>query len=143
MLFFSLVSLHRKWNRTRWLSAQIKWTCCVTSRQDLRKWENFRKILKSSALTNVGILSHAKLQTMLHFHNKLSWDLKENSYQRKLNFYSIKRSWNFKWKKQPPRDVPRTRCSENMQQIYWRTPIHTSAWVFSCKFATYFQNTFY
>ena len=43
--------------------------------------------------------------------------------------------------------------SENMQQIYKRIPIpkydfnkvakHTSAWVFSCKFAAYFQNTFY
>ena len=47
--------------------------------------------------------------------------------------------------------------SEDMQQIYWRTPMpkcgfnkvakqlywnHTSAWVFSCKFAAYFQNTF-
>ena len=57
--------------------------------------------------------------------------------------------------KQPPRGVPTKRCSENMQQIY-RTPMskcdfnkaakqlywnHTSAWVFSCKFATYFQNT--
>ena len=25
-------------------------------------------------------------------------------------------------------------------QLYWN---HTSAWVFSCKFAAYFQNTFY
>ena len=25
--------------------------------------------------------------------------------------------------KQPPRDVPRKRCSENMQQIYRRTPM--------------------
>ena len=43
--------------------------------------------------------------------------------------------------------------SKNMQQIYRRRPMpkcgfnkvalnHTSAWVFSCKFATYFQNTF-
>ena len=44
-----------------------------------------------------------------------------------------------------------------MQQMYWRTPMskcdfnkvalqlywnHTSAWVFSCKFVAYFQNTF-
>ena len=45
------------------------------------------------------------------------------------------------------------RCSENMQQICQRTPMpkcdfnkvanHTSAWVFSCKFAAYFQNTFF
>ena len=49
--------------------------------------------------------------------------------------------------KQPPRDVRRKRCSENMQQIYRRTPMpkydfnkaakqlyenHTSTWVFSC-----------
>ena len=62
----------------------------------------------------------------------------------------------FRWimQKQPPRDVLRKRCSENMQQIYRRTPMqkcdfnkealqlywnHTFAWVFSCKF----QNTFY
>ena len=59
--------------------------------------------------------------------------------------------------KQPIRVVPRKRCSENIQQIYRRTPMpkcdfnkvalqlywnHTSAWVFSGKFAAYFQNTF-
>ena len=48
-------------------------------------------------------------------------------------------------------------CSENMQQIYRRTPMskgdfnkatlqlywnNTSAWVFSCKYAAYFQSTF-
>ena len=67
--------------------------------------------------------------------------------------------------KQPPRDVPRKRCSENMQQIYWRTPMlkcdfnkivncdfnkvvkqlfwnRTLVWVFSCKFAAYFQTIF-
>ena len=58
----------------------------------------------------------------------------------------------------PPKGVPSERCSENMQQIYRRTPMsqcdfnkvpkqlcwnQTSAWVFSCKFAVYFQNTFY
>ena len=51
----------------------------------------------------------------------------------------------------------RKRCSENMQQIHRRTPLsncdfnkdalqlywhHTSPWVFSCKFAAYFQSTF-
>ena len=49
------------------------------------------------------------------------------------------------------------RCSENMQQIYRRAPMpkcdfnnvskqlywyRISAWVFSCKFAAYFENTF-
>ena len=41
-----------------------------------------------------------------------------------------------KWQTQPSRGVLRKRSSENMQQI------HTSAWVFSWKFAAYFQNTF-
>ena len=59
--------------------------------------------------------------------------------------------------KQQSRGILRKRCSENMQQIYRRTPtpkcdfnkvakqlywIHTLAWMFSCKFAAYFQNTF-
>ena len=59
--------------------------------------------------------------------------------------------------KQPPRGILKKRCSENMQQIYRRTPMLkcdfnkvakqlywncTSARVFSCKFAAYFQNTF-
>ena len=59
--------------------------------------------------------------------------------------------------KQLPIGVPIKRCSENMQQIYRRTSTqkcdfnktakqlywnHTPAWVFFCKFAAYFQNTF-
>ena len=52
--------------------------------------------------------------------------------------------------KQPPRGALRKRCSENMRQIYKRTRMpkqlywnHTSSWVFACKFAAYFQNTFF
>ena len=41
------------------------------------------------------------------------------------------------FRKQPPRVVLRKRSSDNMQQINRRT-----AWVVSCKFAAYFQNTF-
>ena len=59
--------------------------------------------------------------------------------------------------KQPISGVLRKRCSENMQQIYRRTPMmkcdfnkvalklyrnRTSTWVFSSIFAAYFQNTF-
>ena len=58
--------------------------------------------------------------------------------------------------KQRPRGALRKMCSENMQQIYRRTPMpkcdfnkvalhlywnHTLAWVLSCKFA--FQNNFF
>ena len=60
--------------------------------------------------------------------------------------------------KQPSIGFLRKRCSENMQQIYSRTPMPKcdfnkvtqatllkshSAWVFSCKFAAYFQNNFF
>ena len=68
-------------------------------------------------------------------------------------------SWGGKAKgqKQPFRCVLRKKCFENMQQIYKRKSMskcdfnkvvlqsywnQTSAWVFSCKFAVYFQNTF-
>ena len=59
--------------------------------------------------------------------------------------------------KHPYRDVLIKRCFEDMPKIYRRTPIpkcninkvalqlywnRTSAWVFSCKFATYFQTPF-
>ena len=59
--------------------------------------------------------------------------------------------------KQPSPVVLKERCSENMRQIYRKTPMpkcdfnqvakqlyrnHTLAWVFSRKFAAYFQNTF-
>ena len=59
--------------------------------------------------------------------------------------------------KQPCSDVLKKRCSKNMQQIYRRTHMPNSnfnnvavqlywsctlAWVVSCKFAAYFQNTF-
>ena len=59
--------------------------------------------------------------------------------------------------KQPSRVVLRKRYSDNTQQIYRRRPMpkcnfnkvalqlywnRASAWVFSCKFAAYFQKTF-
>ena len=62
-----------------------------------------------------------------------------------------------KRQKQLARGVIRKKFSENMQQIYRRTPMqkydfnkfvlqfhwhHTLAWVFSSKCAAYFQNTF-
>ena len=60
-------------------------------------------------------------------------------------------------KRQLPRGVLRKSCSENMQQIYRRTPMpkcdfnkvalqlywnQTSVWMFSYKFTAFFQNTF-
>ena len=93
-----------------------------------------------------------------------------HSYQF-MPYFHIIQDTNFRWyiwrnllsngnfeyfKKQPPRGVPRKRCSENMQQIYRRTPMpkcyffkvalqlywnSTSASVLSYKFAAYFQKT--
>ena len=63
---------------------------------------------------------------------------------------------NKKLQKQSPLGVPQYRFSANIQQIYRRTPMrkydfkkvamqfyrnHTSAWVFSCIFVAYLQNT--
>ena len=83
----------------------------------------------------------------------------------KVRWLHVYKKWYknyYKWgrwfiQKQPSRRVFRKMCSENMQQIYRRTPIpkcdfnkvtlqlywnRTSAWAFFCKFAAYFQNTF-
>ena len=50
------------------------------------------------------------------------------------------------FQEQPSRGILIKSCSENMQQIYRRTLQlswnRTSAWVPSCKFEAYFQNTF-
>ena len=80
----------------------------------------------------------------------------------RLNIRNMKewmwiRLTTYHWQKQPTRGVLKKRCSENLQQIYRRTPMpkcdfskvtlqlywnHTSAWVVCCKFAVYFQNIF-
>ena len=85
------------------------------------------------------------------------------SYTRHLKFYNILRAVKQVYshsdiQKQPLWGVLRKRCSEDIQQIYRRTPMpkydfnkvalqlywnHTSVWVFSCKCAAYFLNTFY
>ena len=66
--------------------------------------------------------------------------------------------WINYFQKKPARGVLKKRCSENMQQLYRTAPMpkcdfnkvakqlhwnQTLAWVFSCKFAAYFQNTFF
>ena len=70
---------------------------------------------------------------------------------------TYRRHYKTRPQKQPSRGILRKSYSETTQQIYRRTPmpkcdfnkfakqfywIHTSAWVFSCKFAAYFQNNF-
>ena len=98
-------------------------------------------------MKNVWDIMRLKSGTRFRFVSGLVKSLK--------TFKGIIQNWN--GQKQPPRGVLRKRCFENMLQIYWRTPMlksdfnkvarqlywnHASAWVFSCKFAAYFQNTF-
>ena len=74
------------------------------------------------------------------------------------NYIKIEQIQSSKGQKQPTRGVLRKSSSKNMQQMYGRTPMptcdlnkvalqryrnHALTWVFSCKFAVYFQNTLY
>ena len=106
-------------------------------------------------LTWLYALTVAKLPYILRYFNlklslKLKW-LLVSDLQKIHKFQLQKGVWAaFNWvfllistlgkplfyanfpQKQPPRGVPRKRCSENMQQIYRRTP--TLKCVFNCNF---------
>ena len=88
-----------------------------------------------------------------------AWLYRVSSFKTKLSRKSTRKVWSIlkNLQKQRFRGVLRKRCSENMRQIYRRTPMpncnfnkvalqlywnHTSVWVFSSKFAAYFQNSF-
>ena len=102
------------------------------------------------------VLFLVKLQAFImnSCYYKCCYELKKKIWSNR-NFHSFSMMKNLQ--KQPPRDVLRRRCSESMQQIYRRTPMlicdfnimalqlywnGTSTWVFSRKFAAYFQNIF-
>ena len=69
----------------------------------------------------------------------LSYFLKNWNYSV-LKGYLLFYKMYLKWvQKQPSRGAFKKSCSEKVEQLYWN---RTSAWVFSCKFAAYFQNTF-
>ena len=113
-------------------------------------------------LSNIFGTKHAvnasKLCKSFHRRHHLLLVLRQHPFvvlSRVLTCFSIS---TYNCQKQPPEGVLGKRCSENMQQIYRRTPMpkcdfnkvskqlywnHTSGWVFSCKFAVMFQNTFY
>ena len=97
-----------------------------------------------------GLIEHVII-SQLHYSQRLP-----NAFE---NFHSIQSTLINEWyfQKQTSRSVLRKSCSENMQQICRRTPMqkrvfikvalqlywnHTSTWVFFCKIAAYFQNTF-
>ena len=118
------------------------------------QWKTFEQVVCSTKIgyTNTLLLgtnnSKKKLSGGFEYHT---------SSKRNSSAFTVV-GWNGnRVHKQPPRDVPSKRRSKNMQQICRRTPMpkcsfnkvalqlywnRTSAWVFSCKFAAYFQNTF-
>ena len=87
---------------------------------------------------------------------KVSLNSQENTCSR-VSFLLKLQAWGIYFQKQSSRSVFKKRCSENKQQIYRRTLMpkcdvikvakqlywnRTLAWMFYCKFAAYFQNTF-
>ena len=91
-----------------------------------------------------------------HLINPSSWNLRytlPKALKKSQGLYTYKHV-----EKQPSGGIFSKKCSENMHQIYRRPPMpkcdfnkvakqrnwnHTSAWVFSFKFAAHFQNTFF
>ena len=65
---------------------------------------------------------HCK-QTLLESHQEIFLKFFEQLFSRTVanDDFCIELFWNLQ--KQPPRDVPRKKCSDNMQQIYRRTPM--------------------
>ena len=95
-------------------------------------------ILKDRDRVDTSRRSSSKVFLLLGTYKK---DLFMNSFSRKVTF-----------SEQPTRDVLDKKFSENMLQIYRRTQMpkcgfnkfanRNSAFVFSCKFASYIQNRF-
>ena len=70
------------------------------------------------------------------------WLQKLVQYLRKKTTYTRKAISLSVFQKQSPRGVLKKRCSENIQQMYRRTPMPKCNFnKISCKFAAYFQNT--
>ena len=116
-----------------------------------------KKIFESSSFCNISITS---IMFLFEGHQ---WFKGQVLNKLRVPFKILENYWigylnTCMWiQKQPLRDVPQKSCSENMQQICRRTSMpkcdfnkvakqlywdRTLAWVFSCKFAAYFQNTF-
>ena len=115
----------------------------LTSNFNFRFVESFFTMRRIFSSVTSGFATQYELNQVCIYH--------ENCTKHVLN------SCNHSVQRQPFRGVLLKKCSENNQQIsrrktmpkcdvnkvskqlYWN---RTSAWVFSCKFAAYFQNTF-
>ena len=114
--------------------SQIPWRNCLSFDCYYLK---LPKIALGTSIKTVKIIEWSRLLTVL-------WD-------------SMRCNYCDNFPKQPSRGVLMKRRSESRQQIYRKTPMpkcnfnkvakqlywnQFSAWVMSCKFAVYFQNTF-
>ena len=113
--------------------------------------ENMQQIFRRTPMLQCDFNKVAK---QLYWNCTSAWEFS----CKRLHTCSKKSYYMLETQKQPSRGVLRKRCSENIQQIYKRTPMpkcdfnkdaeqlywnHTLACVFSCKFSLYFQNTFF
>ena len=126
----------------------------VSVYQALQKFCEFHR--KATVLKSLLIELQAKRLKHRCFLVEFTNFLKTEIYERLLLEPVLSTGVSF-LDKQHSRGILRKRCSENMRQIYRRTPMPkcnfnkvalqlylnpTLAWVLSCKFAAYFQNTF-
>ena len=116
-------------------------------------FETPQRSVKIKILVNFFSSSGIRTGRANHYFNAL-FKLLVNQASSQVTHWSIQII--SKEQKQPSKDVLRKKCSENMQQIYRWKPMpkcgfnkvalqfywnHISSWVFSCKFAAYYQNT--
>ena len=145
---------------------------CPFSKQNLNRYCKIGKTCDSMWVLIYGTVGQKKICNTLSEYGSTEWP---NSWalrapNRNEDWYAFKVSLvNISWyilifpcslvknliQKQPFRGILRKSCSENIQPIYWRTPMpkynfnkvveqlywnHSLAWVFYCNFAAYFQN---
>ena len=123
------------------------YVCVCISSSTIYFWLFFRAVIFARVLLLYFFIED-------HFYRRVKVYVETNNIMS-IAYWILKdflTSWTLL--KQPPRGVPWKRCSENMQQIYNRTPMlkcgfnkaalqlywnYTSAWVFPCKFVAYFR----
>ena len=101
------------WSNLNWITFPLRWMFCPI------RSSNLTNKVQEKALRIRYNDQLTNLKSLLSNHNEIT------IHQRNLHVLMTE------IQKQPSRGVLSKRCSENM------------AWVFSCKFAVYFQNTFY
>ena len=116
----------------------------------------FGKSIYTFYLQKAGIRSPLFILVILVVFLKTTWIC--NSFENYVVRFRFTIYDKLGLQKHPFRGALRKRCSKNMHQIYRWTSMpkydfnkiaiqlywnHTSAWLFSCKFAAFFQNIFF